>query len=136
MSKYSRWWMAVEYKLGWLRELLADQLNFKKNSIGQRVRAHSYEYRVDFIPKITDVNENELLISVQKTKRTIPILRLAKDLSAHWYYQSFLQLPWPPGVNEMPTTMKDDEEYELHVYTKYLLENIFSFFWPKVGDAS
>jgi hypothetical protein len=129
--------MAVEYKLGWLRELLTDQLNFKKNSSGERVRAHSYEYRVDLLPKITDLNENELLISVQKTKRTIPILRLAKDLSAQWYYQSFLQLPWPPGVTEMPTTTKDDEEYELHVYTKYLLENIFSFFWPKVGeDAS
>jgi hypothetical protein len=34
----------------------------------------------------------------------------------------------------MPTTQKDDEEYELHVHTKYLLENIFSFFWPKVEE--
>jgi hypothetical protein len=120
--------MAIQYNLEWLRELLADQLNYKRNSTGQRIQAQSYLYHVQI------VSEQELLIGVVKPMRRIPILRLAKDLSAKWYYQCFLQSPWPLGVSEMPTTQKDDEEYELHVYTKYLLENIFSFFWPKVGE--
>ena len=121
--------MTTEYKLEWLKDLLAYQLNYKKNSIGDRVQAHPYMYRVQIVSDLTDKTKEELLVYVEKSKRTIPIVRLAKDLSAQWYYQRLPQSSWPPGVCQMPTTPRDDEEYELYVHTKYLLENIFSFFW-------
>lgn len=127
--------MNTEYKLEWLKELLTDQLNYKRNSVGELVQAHPYLYKLQFVSELANSQNQELLLYVEKSNRTIPIVRISKNLSTQWYYQRLLQYPWPRGVSEMPTTPRDDEEYELHVYTKYLLENIFSFFWPQVEDV-
>lgn len=120
--------MAVEYNLGWLGDFLEDQLNYTKNSIGARERYNSYFYHIELV-KSTDIRwPNQLLLTVQKGIRYLSIARINPDLSAYWIYQCRPMQEWPRGICQLPITQQEDEQYELYVYTKYLVERSYSLF--------
>ena len=120
--------MLKHYNLGWLGDFLEDYLNYTKNSSGARVRYNPYMYHVEFVPSVNDNWQYQLLISIHIDSRFINIVRVNSDLSAEWKRALHTTREWPQGINQMPISQYEDEDYEFYIYTSYLLQRAYSLF--------